>query len=153
MTLIDLAEKDLEASKDNIVDMNNKLEYICNYYDKINLPLEEFASLCGVNYIDAKLNVRDEEREEHRHWTYLFNGIENAHEEEDWKSNRNGMPMFHFTIQNFMIVMERNKELKDKVDDYMMHRMGLSGSMMSLKTDEKGNQVLEKYYPPLKVLE
>ena len=35
----------------------------------------------------------------------------------------------------------------------MMHTMGFAGSMMTLKEDEAGNQTLEKYYPPLKVLE
>ena len=153
LTLIDLAEKDLEVSKDNIIDLNNKLEYICDYYDKINLPLSEFASLCGINYVNAKINTEDINMEDYKHWSYLFHGIEDANEEDGWKSNRNGMPIFHLTTMNFIIMMERNKELKVKVDDYIHHTMGLAGSMMTLKTDEDGNQTMEKYYPPLKVLE
>ena len=154
---IDYVEKDLKHYQDDIVYLNNKLEYICDYYDKIDLPLLEFASLCGVNYIDAKLNTEKYDKEDrcrdHRHWSYLFHGIENAHEEEGWKSNRNGMPLMDLAFQNFLIIMDRNKEIKDKVDNYMMHTMGLAGSMMTLKEDEEGNQTLEKYYPPLKVIE
>ena len=154
---IDYVEKDLKHYQDDIVYLNNKLEYICDYYDKIDLPLLEFASLCGVNYIDAKLNTEKYDKEDrgrdHRHWTYIFHGIENAHEEEGWKSNRNGMPLMDLAFQNFLIIMDRNKEIKDKVDNYMMHTMGLAGSMMTLKEDEEGNQTLEKYYPPLKVIE
>lgn len=152
--MISLEEQNLETVKDSIIDLNGKLEYICDYYDMINLPLSEFASLCGINYVNAKLNIKDEldDTEDHKHWNYLFNGIEDSREDTGWKSNRNGMPIFHLTTQNFMIMMERNKELKDKVDDYVMHTMGMAKGAMKFKTDEEGNQILEKYYPPLKVV-
>jgi len=154
LELISLEEQNLETAKDSIIDLNGKLEYICDYYDRINLPLSEFASLCGINYVSAKLNIKDEtdDTEDHKYWNYLFNGIEDSREDTGWKSNRNGIPIFHLTTQNFMIMMERNKELKDKVDDYVMHTMGMAKGAMKFKTDDEGNQILEKYYHPLKVI-
>jgi hypothetical protein len=149
--LIDSSQNLLELYQKQIMAIDYRLEYICNYYDKIDLPLDEFVGLCGLNMVNAKLSIRNEDVEkEHKHWTYLFNGIEDSHEEEGWKSNRNGMPLFHLTLENFLLVMDRNKDLKAKMDGFIMNDMGMATGAMTLTEDEEGNMVLSKYYPPLR---
>lgn len=40
-----------------------------------------------------------------------------------------------------------------KVDDFILHEMGLIEHAVVFKEDEQGNKTIEKYYPPLKVLQ
>ena len=54
---------------------------------------------------------------------------------------------------NFMILLSRNREMKEKVDDFILHEMGLIEHAVVVKEDEQGNKTIEKYYPPLKVLQ
>ena len=51
-----------------------------------------------------------------------------------------------------MIFMDRNKEAKKKMDNYLMHDLGLAKHMLTIKEDENGNKTIEKYYPKLKAL-
>ena len=82
----------------------------------------------------------------------LWWGIEDAREEDGCKSNRNGMPYFYLCTEAFIFELDRNKEAKKKVDDYLIYDMGLGSSMVTLKTNQNGEQSIEKYYPPLKAI-
>lgn len=135
-----------------IVGMNARLDEICRIYDQEDLPLHDFCQLLGINYKVAKLNIRDEEEPEVNHYHYIFNGIEDAREDKWMKYNRNGMPLFELVHANFMIMYDQNKEIKDQVDNFVMYDMGLAEHMVTIKEDNSGNQVVEKYYPPLKMM-
>lgn len=109
-----------------------------------------------MNVETAKLNIRNEydgEDIDHGHYKYLFGGIENDRSDEGWKQNlSNHMPLFSLVQKNMVIFMNRNKELKQKMDDFIMHDMGLGQHMMVIKEDETGNKTLEKYYPSLRAI-
>jgi hypothetical protein len=86
------------------------------------------------------------------YYSLLWWGIEDGREEEGWKSNRNGMPYFDICTKTFLFELDRNKEVKKKVDDYLIYEMGLGNAMYTVKTNENGEQSIEKYYPPLKAI-
>jgi hypothetical protein len=157
ISLIDLIESSqnlLELYQKQVMAIHYRLEYICNYYDKIDLSFHEFVGLCGLNMVNATKSIRDESNieKEHKHWSYLFNGIEDANEVEGWKSNRNGMPLQNFVFEAFLIAIDRNKKAKQKMDDFIMHNLGFAQNALFLKENEDGSQSLEKYYPPLKII-
>ena len=153
-----MAESELLISilEDMILKYNGLLEDICDYYDEHNLPLLDFCQLLNMNVDTAKLNIKyeyDGEKIDHRHYKYLFGGIEDDRSEDGWKQNlSNNMPLFHLVQKNMVIFMNRNKELKQKVNDFMMHNMGMAEHMMTMKEDTDGNKTLEKYYPPLRII-
>lgn len=62
------------------------------------------------------------------------------------------MPLFHLIHENIIMFMNQNKELKQKMDDFIMHDMGMAEHAMVMKEDYEGNKTLEKYYPPLRIM-
>lgn len=149
---IENSQKLLEIYQKQILIIHHRLEYICNYYDKVAIDFHEFVGLCGLNMVNATKSIREDKGKENKHWSYLFNGIEDAHEEEGWKSNRNGMPLQNFVFEAFLIAMDLNKEAKQKMEDFILHDMGFAKYAKTIKEDKNGNQVLQKYYPPLKAI-
>lgn len=142
----------LKALEDMILKYNDRLEYICSFYDKVDLPLNDLCQLFNINPITAKLNIREEdEAKDKKHYRYLFGGIEQDRSEEGWKSNKsNNMPLFHLIHKGVMIFMDRNKVMKEKMDDFLLHNLGLAQHMVVIKEDSEGNKTLEEYYPKLK---
>lgn len=142
----------IKALEDMILKYCGRLEDICEIYDRENLDFNDFCSMINMNPIIAKQNIREEESE-HKHYHYLFGGIESDRSCPDWKQNKsNDMPLFNLIHKNLIIFMNRNKELKQKMDNFMMHDMGMAQHMMTMKEDADGNKTLEKYYPPLKAI-
>ena len=141
--------------EDMIIRCSFKIEDICEFYDKHNLSFHDFCQLINMNPIVAKQNIRDEDddEKEHRHYKYLFGGIENDRSDDGWKQNKsNDMPLFHLVHKNFILMLNRNKDLKEKVNNKIMD-MGFAEHAMVMKEDAEGNKTLEKYYPPLRVVE
>lgn len=152
LDVIDQDELLIKVLEDMILKFCGRLEDICEIYDKHDLDFNSFCSLINMNPLVAKQNIRDEESE-HKHYHYLFGGIENDRSDEGWKQNlSNNMPLFHLIHKNLMIFMDRNQELKQKMDDFMMHDMGMAQHMMTLKEDTDGNKTLQKFYPPLRAI-
>lgn len=151
---IDFMRSFNQTCKDQIIRLNGRLEYICRFYDSINLPLKDFATLCNINYFNALLNIENEDYDgdDNRHWTYLFQGIESDRSEEGWKYSKQGMPLFNFTTKYFMLMLDRNKEAKQKVDDFILFDLGMAEHAMVMAEDSEGNKTLEKYYPPLRAV-
>jgi len=152
--MIDSSKRIVDLYQQRIMIINEKLEYICDYYDRINLPFHDFVGLCGLNERNAKLSIRHYKDKENRYYKFLFLGIEDdhGHEKDGWKSNRFGMPLQDLVFENFLFTLDRNKEAKEKVHNYLMHDMGFASAAMTLTEDEEGNMVAEKYYPPLKAM-
>ena len=49
--------------------------------------------------------------------------------------------------------MHKNKEMGEKVHNYVMHDMGFAKDALTVKEDELGNIIgVDKYYPKLKVI-
>jgi len=147
----------INVLEDMILKYNGRLEDICDFYDEKNLDFNDFCSLVNQNPVIAKSNIKCEdldEDEDHKHYRYIFHGIENDRSDEGWKQNlSNHMPLFSLIQKNMIIFMNRNKELKQKMDDYMMHNMGLGQHMMTLKENpDDGSKTLEKYYPKLRAI-
>jgi len=141
--------------EDMIIRCSFKIEDICEFYDKHNLSFHDFCQLINMNPIIAKQNIRDEDddEKEHKHYKYLFGGIENDRSDDEWKQNKsNDMPMFHLVHKNFILMLNRNKDLKEKVNNKIMD-MGFAEHAMVMKEDANGNKTFEKYYPPLRVVE
>jgi len=150
---IDNLEYLIEQIEERIIRFDTRLAYICQFYDKEKLSLHDFCQLLGINYINAQQNIKDELVHDDKYYNHIFKGIEDDREIEGWKSNRNGMPLFDLVQANFMILLSRNREMKEKVDDFILHEMGLIEHAVVVKEDEHGNKTIEKYYPPLKVLQ
>ena len=141
--------------EDMIIRCSFKIEDICEFYDKYKLPFNDFCQLININPIIAKQNIReeDDDEKEHKHYKYLFGGIESDRSDDEWKQNKsNDMPLFHLVHKNFILMLNRNRDLKEKVNNKIMD-MGFAEHAMVLKEDENGNKTLEKYYPPLRVVE
>lgn len=150
---IDNLEYLIEQIEERIIRFDTRLAYICQFYDKEKLSLHDFCQLLGINYINAQQNIKDELVQDDTYYNHIFKGIEDSREDESWKSNRNGMPLFDLVQANFMILLSRNREMKEKVDDFILHEMGLIEHAVIVKEDEQGNKTIEKYYPPLQVLQ
>jgi hypothetical protein len=149
---IDNLEYLIEQIEERIIRFDTRLAYICQFYDREKLSLHDFCQLLGINYINAQQNIKDELAHDDKYYNHIFKGIEDDGEIEGWKSNRNGMPLFDLVHANFMILLSKNKDMKEKVDDFIMHDLGLAEHMVKINIDDQGNEVVEKYYPPLKVL-
>lgn len=149
---IDNLEYLIEQIEERIIRFDTRLAYICQFYDKEKLSLHDFCQLLGINYINAQQNIKDELVQDDTYYNHIFKGIEDSREDESWKSNRNGMPLFDLVHANFMILLSRNKEMKEKVDDFLLYDLGLAEHMVKVNVNDEGNKVVEKYYPPLKVL-
>lgn len=150
---IDNLEYLIEEIEKRIMRFDTRLNYICEIYDKEKLSLHDFCQLLGINHINAQQNIKYELVQDDKYYNHIFKGIEDAREIEGWKSNRNGIPLFDLVQANFMILLSRNREMKEKVDDFILHEMGLIEHAVVVKEDEQGNKTIEKYYPPLKVLQ
>jgi hypothetical protein len=152
---IDLLEKLVNLYQEMIMRYHSRIDMICKIYNDKKIDLIYFSQLIGQNPILAKKNIQIyiDNTDKNTFYDYLFWGIENDQSEEGWKSNKsNGMPLFHLIHTNFIILMDRNKEVKQKVRDFTMHEMGMADAMVTIKEDEDGNKTVEKYYPPLKIL-
>ena len=149
---IDNLEYLIEEIEKRIMRFDTRLNYICEIYDEEKLSLHDFCQLLGINYINAQQNIKDELVHDDKYYNHIFKGIEDAREIEGWKSNRNGMPLFDLTQANFMILLSKNKKMKEKVDDFLLHDLRLAQHMVKVNVDDEGNETTEKYYPPLKVL-
>ncbi|MBP2032724.1 hypothetical protein J2Z42_001398 [Clostridium algifaecis] len=152
---IDMCDKSIEHIKGLFISLNNKLIECCKYIE--NISFDNFCSLIGINRVTALKNLKDDfdyTKDDYFPYYYslLWWGIEDAREEDGWKSNRNGMPYFYLCTEAFIFELDRNKEVKKKVDDYLIYDMGLGSSMVTLKTNQNGEQSIEKYYPPLKAV-
>lgn len=152
---IDMCVKNIEHIKGLFISLNNKLIECCKYIE--NISFDNFCSLIGINRVTALKNLKDDfdyTKDDYFPYYYslLWWGIEDAREEDGWKSNRNGMPYFYLCTEAFIFELDRNKEAKKKVDDYLIYDMGLGSSMVTLKTNQNGEQSIEKYYPPLKAI-
>ncbi|MCD2347410.1 hypothetical protein [Clostridium guangxiense] len=152
---IDMCDKSIEHIKGLFISLNNKLIECCKYIE--NISFDNFCSLIGINRVTALKNIEDDsDYIKDGYFPYYYSllwwGIEDAREEDSWKSNRNGMPYFYLCTEAFIFELDRNKEAKKKVDDYLIYDMGLGSSMVTLKTNQNGEQSIEKYYPPLKAI-
>lgn len=152
---INMCDKSIEHIKGLFISLNNKLIECCKYIE--NISFDNFCSLIGINRVTALKNLKDDfDYTKDGYFPYYYSllwwGIEDAREEDDWKSNRNGMPYFYLCTEAFIFELDRNKEVKKKVDDYLIYDMGLGSSMVTLKTNQNGEQSIEKYYPPLKAI-
>ena len=152
---IDMCDKSIEHIKGLFISLNNKLIECCKYIE--NISFDNFCSLIGINRVTALKNIEDDsDYMKDGYFPYYYSllwwGIEDAREEDGWKGNRNGMPYFYLCTEAFIFELDRNKEVKKKVDDYLIYDMGLGSSMVTLKTNQNGEQSIEKYYPPLKAI-
>ncbi|MDT8716989.1 hypothetical protein IAI10_09995 [Clostridium sp. 19966] len=152
---IDMCDESIEHIKGLFISLNNKLIECCKYID--NISFDNFCSLIGINRVTALKNLKDDfDYTKDGYFPYYYSllwwGIEDAREEDGWKSNKNGMPYFYLCTEAFIFELDRNKEAKKKVDDYLIYDMGLGSSMVTLKTNQNGEQSIEKYYPPLKAI-
>ncbi|UZW12588.1 hypothetical protein OSC52_12050 [Clostridium pasteurianum] len=152
---IDMSDINAGHIEDLFITLNNKLMECCKYIE--NISFNDFCSLIGINKITAFKNLKDDfDYTKNDHFPYYYSllwwGIEDDREEEGWKSNRNGMPYFYLCTEAFLFELDKNKEAKKKVDDYLIYDMGLGSSMYTLDTNQNGEQTIKKYYPPLKAI-
>jgi hypothetical protein len=152
---IDKCDKSKNNLEGLIIALNEKLIECCKYIE--NTSFEDFCSLVGINKVTADKNLKEDydytkDGNFPYYYSLLWWGIEDAREEEGWKSNRNGMPYFDICTKAFIFELDRNKKVKKNVDDYLIYEMGLGNAMYTVKTNENGEQSIEKCYPPLKVI-
>ncbi|MBO8183636.1 MAG: hypothetical protein H0Z28_12760 [Archaeoglobus sp.] len=151
--LVEASRKIVMILKGIIIWTDNRLKNICKYYDEIDLPLSEFASLVGINLKTAEKNVakiskwiRDEDS---KHYSYIFHGIEDEGIEKYFKWNRNGMPLFWLTTKTLALYMDENPNLKELTISFLAD----TGVPMYIATefDEEGRPIkLDQYCPPLR---
>ena len=155
---MDKQEAQVKTLESLIMMYNTKLERICDFYDKHNLPFHDFCQLINMSESVARLNIREEEddddsTEKQRHYRYLFQGVESDRSDPDWKRNKsNGMPCFKLISKSIRMLINGNAEAKEKVRNYLMDNMGLAAGAITIKQDEEGNLVAEKYYPKLRAV-
>ncbi|MFL0194845.1 hypothetical protein ACJDU8_04545 [Clostridium sp. WILCCON 0269] len=151
----DMCGKNVEYIEELFISLDDRLKECCKLIE--NISFNDFCSLIGINKVTASKNVKEDfDYCEDDYYPYYYSllwwGIEDAREEDEWKSNRNGMPYFEICTESTMLQITKNKEAKKKVDDYMIYEMGLGNCMYTLKTNENGEKSMEKYYPPLKAI-
>ncbi|KEH92847.1 hypothetical protein Z962_11370 [Clostridium botulinum C/D str. BKT12695] len=150
--------KYLELLQNNIKQLYWQVERLCEFYAKQNITLEYFCSVIGVNVNLAKLNIQDHKEYIEKHENYylqLLNwGVEDAREEKEWKSNRNGMPFHDLCKEYVLVLMDSDKEIKEKIHNKFMDEFVYKGGLKTytVEENEDGEKEIKENYPELKII-